>query len=94
MVVDSVLYQKFEYFKGKQDHLQLVVPNSIRDTVLEESHAGSLGGHLGEDRTIGRIREKFFWPHYAEQVRQWCRTCARCVKRKNPPKTRYGALQC
>ena len=86
-------YRKFEYFKGKQDYLQLVVPNSTRDTVLEESHAGKLGGHLGENRTLGRIREKLFWPGYAEQVRQWCRTCVRCATRKNPPKTRHGALQ-
>ena len=65
----------------------------MRDTVLEESHAGSLGGHLGEDRTLSRIREKFFWPGYAEQVRQWCKICVRCAMRKNPTKTRHGALQ-
>ena len=93
VVVNGVLYRRFEYFKGKQDHLQLVVPSSMRDTILEESHAGSLGGHLGEDRTLGRVREKFFWPGYAEQVRQWCRTCVRCATRKNPSKTRHGALQ-
>ena len=55
MIEDGVLYRKFEYFKGKPDHLQLVVPNCMRDTVLDESHAGSLGGHLGENRTLSRI---------------------------------------
>ena len=37
--------------------------------------------------------EEVFWPGYAEQVRHWCRTCVRCAMRKNPPKTRHGALQ-
>jgi len=59
-VVDGVIYQNFEYFKGKQDHLQLVVPNSMRETVLEESHVGSLGG--------GGIREKM------ELLARLCRT--------------------
>ena len=95
VIEDGVLHRKFEYFnlKGKPDHLQLVVPNSMRDTGLEESHAGSLGGHLGGDRTLSHIQEKFFWPGYAKQVRQLCRTCVRCAMSKNPPKTRHGALQ-
>ena len=59
MIIDGVLHRNFEQFRGKKDHVQLVVPNNISDTVLEESHAGSLGGHLGEDRTLSRIREKF-----------------------------------
>jgi len=42
----------------------------MRDIVQEEPHAGSIGGHLGEDKTLSRIIEKFFWPGYAEHVRQ------------------------
>ena len=38
----------------------MIVPNNMKDTVLEESHAGSVGGHLGEDRTLTHIRKKFF----------------------------------
>ena len=49
----------FEYFKGKPDHLQLVVPNSMRDTVLEESHAGSLGVHLGEEEPLAAFERSF-----------------------------------
>ena len=55
VIEDGVLHWKFEYFKGKPDHLQVVIPNSMRDTVLEEFHTGSLGGHLGEDRNLSRI---------------------------------------
>ena len=79
--------------KGHQDHLQLVVPRSMRDAILEESHTGNLGGHVGEDRTLSHVREKFFWLGYAEEVRQWCRTCVRCASRKNLSKARHGALQ-
>ena len=38
VVIDSGLYWKFEHFRGKRDHLQLVVPNCMRDTVLKESY--------------------------------------------------------
>jgi len=90
---DGVLYRRYEDCKGKGACLQLVVPRSMRKEILEESHAGSLGGHLGEMKTLDRVREKFFWPGYAESIREWCKTCPRCAAKKNPTPKRQGPLQ-
>jgi len=32
----------------------------MRESVLEESHVGSMGGHLGEAKTLNHMKENFF----------------------------------
>ena len=61
--------------------------------VLEESHAGNMGGHLGEARTLSCVKEKFFWPGYANSVREWFRTRTNCAAREFPTQKQCGALQ-
>ena len=90
---EGILYRQFEEDNGRNSHLQLVVPRCLREEVLEESHAGSMGGHLGEDKTLARVREKFFWPGYSSAVKEWCKTCANCATRKAPPQKRRVPLQ-
>jgi len=65
----------------------------MRGSVLEESHAGSMGGHLGEAKTLNRVKEKFFWQGYANSVREWCRTWTNYAARKSPTQKQRGALQ-
>ena len=90
---EGILYRKFEEENGRKSYLQLVVPKDLREEVLEESHAGSMGGHLGEDKTLARIREKFFWPGCSSAVKEWCKTCVNCATRKAPPQKRRAPLQ-
>ena len=93
LVEDGVLYRKYEDCRGRGHCLQLVVPTPMRENVLEECHAGSMGGHLGEAKTLNRVKQKFFWPGYANSVREWCRTCCNCAARKSPTQKQRGALQ-
>jgi len=65
----------------------------MRENVLEEYHAGSMGGHLGEAKTLNHMKQKFFWPGYTNSVREWCRTCSNCAARKSPTQKQCGALQ-
>jgi len=41
---------KFEEENSRKSYLQLVVPKDLREEILEESHAGVMGGHLGENK--------------------------------------------
>ena len=77
VVVNGVLYRRFESFKGKkQDHLQLVVPTEMREQILRELHEGVASGHLGQDKTLHRLKERFYWPGHFNDVCDWCQTCA------------------
>ena len=68
---------------------QAVIPDSLREEVLADLHEGVAGGHLGVEKTLGRLRERYYWPGHYNDVRDWCRDCAACASRKTPtPKAR------
>ena len=44
---------------------------------------------MGADKTLGRLRERFYWPGHYTDVRDWCHNCSACASRKTPaPKAR------
>ena len=40
----------------------MVVPTVLRKRVFGFLHDSKTGGHFGVNKTIGKIREKFYWP--------------------------------
>ena len=70
-------------------NLQVVVPETLQLEILEDLHEGAAGGHLGADKTLARLQERYYWPGQYNQVRDWCRNCGTCATRKSPvPKAR------
>ena len=65
--------QLYRQFLDPHKHLQLVVPQCKQDEVLREMHEGSMGGHLGEEKTLARVRGRFYWPGYHDQVSNYCK---------------------
>ncbi len=83
------LLRRFESPDGSTHHLQLVVPRTLRENILREVHGGALSGHLGTEKTLSRLKERFYWPGHWTDTRNWCLTCATCATRKTPtPKQR------
>ena len=41
-------------------------------------------GHLGMERTLGLLQERFFWPKMADDVHIHLCTCDRCLRSKQP----------
>lgn len=93
LVEEGFLKRKYDSVKGNRSWTQFVVPRVLREEILQELHAGSLEGHLGEDKTIGKVRERFYWPGIQQDVRQWIRTCPACATRKSPPQRNHAPLQ-
>ena len=66
-----------------------MIPTSLKEEVLTDLHDRAVGGHLGIDKTLGRLRERYYWPGYYNDTCEWCRNCPTCASRKNPaPKAR------
>ena len=63
---------------------QLVVPKSLRDTILDCLHAGVAGGHLGQAKTLSKLKARFYWPGHYKDMEYWCCTCPDCASRKTP----------
>ena len=93
LVEEGVLKRRYEDSQGHSTRLQLVVPRSMRKGVLQELHAGALEGHLGEEKTLLKVKEHFYWPGMQGDVQDWCRTCATCATRKTAPTKNRAPLQ-
>ena len=89
VVSGGVLTRRFEDKDGGNILYQWVVPKKQRDEILHHLHDGPLGAHLGENKTLQKLRERFYWPGYSADVKEWCRSCKLCGQRKMPnPKPR------
>ena len=83
------MFRRYEDCHGEEKWAQLVVPLTLQKDILHHLHSGAVGGHLGEDKTLNRLRERFYWPGHTEDVRKWCQQCPECTMRKTPaPKQR------
>ena len=92
LVENGILKRKYVDTNGTSC-LQLIAPRAIREVILQELHAGELGGHLGEDKTLNKIKQRFYWPGMQKDVERWCHTCEACATRKTAPKKNRSPLQ-
>ena len=49
-------------------------------------HTNPTGGHLGINKANEKIKERFYWASYKEDVIKHIRICTICEARKNPPR--------
>uniref|UniRef100_A0A3B3VDD9 Gypsy retrotransposon integrase-like protein 1 n=1 Tax=Poecilia latipinna TaxID=48699 RepID=A0A3B3VDD9_9TELE len=73
---------------GKTGCEKLVVPQSLREQVLNLGHGVPWAGHLGFKKTYDRIYARFYWPGLYNQVKEYCQSCTACQLSggKNVPK--------
>ena len=89
---DGALCRRYENQNGRQSYLQVILLQSLRRNVLTEIHGGVTGGHLGEEKTLHRLKERFHWPGHWTDVREFVRTCPTCATRKTPAPKQRGRL--
>ena len=68
---------------------QLIVPRSLRDTLFNDSHHTTYGGHFGMSHTHSKLQLHYYWPGMSDFVRDRIRACHKCVARKSPVNRRH-----
>ncbi|CAI5674954.1 unnamed protein product [Oreochromis niloticus] len=63
----------------------------LKDGVLQ-MHDGPVGGHFGAERTLARLKNRYYWYNMKDDVTLWCRTCTSCAERARPLKTPQAAM--
>jgi hypothetical protein len=70
--------------------LQLVVPESCVNIVLENVHDSVVAAHFGIQRTLSKVKQRYYWDSMNMDVVNWVRSCESCQQRKSP---KYKFLQ-
>ena len=76
---NGILCRQYTSSNNSTPHIQVVVPTSLRDEILQHLHNQS--GHFGVKRTTLNVKTRFYWPGYEHDVVQWVRNCQECQKR-------------
>ena len=59
-----------------------VVPKYARPVVMEKLHKSIFSGHLGMKKTLGRAKERVWWPFCRTAIENFIRECEDCQKIK------------
>ncbi|GJV38507.1 RNA-directed DNA polymerase [Tanacetum coccineum] len=74
-IVDVHIYDGY-LMKGNQ----LCIPRSLlSEKLVLDLHSGGLAGHLGRDKTIMAVQERFFWPHLRRDVSKLVQGCCHAL---------------
>uniref|UniRef100_A0A8C6Q036 Gypsy retrotransposon integrase-like protein 1 n=2 Tax=Nothobranchius furzeri TaxID=105023 RepID=A0A8C6Q036_NOTFU len=63
---------------------QLLLPKKYHPLIFKELHEEM--GHLGVERVLNLIRNRFYWPHMQGDVEHYVNRVCSCLKRKRPNK--------
>ena len=76
----------FREFTDQNDFIrfQYIVPKHERNEILRQSHDSIFSGHLGYDKTIDRISQRFYWPKVTAKVKEYIESCTVCQTSKTP----------
>ena len=92
-VKEGVLVKRWESDDGKVIKWLVVLPSGLRERVLDELHASNAAAHLGREKTLPKVRERFYWVGMSTDVAAYVRRCVMCARKKNPPRKRRAPLQ-
>jgi hypothetical protein len=70
-VRDGILIHCWESINGRKKTLQIIVSRSKVKEVLEKMHGGSSGGHLGANKTLDKVRQRYYWVNLRADVERW-----------------------
>ena len=79
---NGVLCRQYKKCSSQEEFTQFVVPTSLREVACRQVHDCS--GHLGINKTMERLKERFYWPGYESDIKDWLQGCELC-QRRNPP---------
>ena len=59
-----------------------MLPSSLKSTLLGNLHNDF--AHQGEERTVSLARSRSYWPFMYRDIKQWVKSCERCMVSKQP----------
>ena len=75
-ILDEILYRQ----SPKRGELsQIVVPASLKQLIMEETHAGALAGHFSGPRLYKIISQRWWLKNMYKDLMEYARNCPQCT---------------
>lgn len=86
-VINSLVYTT-------KDPRCIYIPNveDLRLQLLNDAHDAMTAGHLGAAKTLGRLKDLYWWPNIAKDVAEYVQTCTSCQHNKASNQTRNSTM--
>ena len=78
------MYRLWETPSGDDDVKQFIFPKSLWQGVLQQLYDAHIAGHLGTAKTLGRVRQKFYWVQCRKDVQECVATVIFVHRREAP----------
>jgi hypothetical protein len=83
-VRNDVLERNWESANGRSQVAQIVIPRSRVKDILTELHGGPSVGHLGVNKTLNKVRQRFYWLQARTDIEKWYKQCDTCASSRGP----------
>ena len=91
---NGVLFKRWKPSNRVNEVWQAVVPKSMHQEILYQLHdAPTSGGHFAVEKTLARIRQRFWWLFMRSNVERHIENCDSCAARSTAGKTPRAELQ-
>ncbi|KAJ8397074.1 hypothetical protein AAFF_G00011280 [Aldrovandia affinis] len=78
---------------GPRPRGQLLVPRALRSQVLQLVHGATGAGHIGNNKTLRRLRGQFYCPGCRRNVEMNIHCCDSCTAQKGPTRHSHSRLR-
>ena len=92
-VEKGILMRRWDVLETDEGCWQGVIPLKHCRVVLKYSHDIKASGHLGIKKTLGKIRQNYYWPGLQNDVKAYINGCDFCARRKEPLKTKKAPME-
>ena len=69
-LVENGLVYRNGTVKSSLLYKQIVVPEKLKNDIMKLEHESKMSGHLGNKKSLERIRNHFFWPGMTADVKK------------------------
>ena len=85
-IKDGVLLRSWEKQNLEMPEWLICLPEYYQETIIRLAHDIPSSGHFGQQKTLQRIRSRFYFPHCDLMVRLYVDNCQVCVLKKGKRK--------
>ena len=91
---DGVLHYRWQTAGNEADRLFPVIPWDLRADALQQLHDSPVsGGHMAVEKTLDRIRQRFWWPGMRQDLEKYIEICKPCAARRTQGKKLVAELK-